>query len=158
MVGGASSREAPTVEAEGRARAERTANMDPMSVTLDVSKLSGWLKADASLNMEYMSVTLEVSQLEMSALKFCKPEKSELMSVMAETSQPAMGPYVAMASVGLASYARTAACRSALVVKMVAAVPRMFMASIAYWTCRYTTVTQACCTICCRIHHNSEGS
>jgi len=31
------------VEAEGRAREERTANMLFMSVTLDVSKLSGWL-------------------------------------------------------------------------------------------------------------------
>ena len=47
MVGGASSREAPTVEAEGRARAERTENMDRMSVTLDVSRLSGWLNAVA---------------------------------------------------------------------------------------------------------------
>ena len=47
MVGGASSREAPTVQVEGRARAERTLNMDPMSVTLDVSRLSGRLNADA---------------------------------------------------------------------------------------------------------------
>ena len=38
---------APTVEAEGRARAERTRNMLSMSVTLDVSKLSGWLNAVA---------------------------------------------------------------------------------------------------------------
>ena len=34
------------MEAEGRARAERTLNMYAMSVTLDVSKLSGWLNAD----------------------------------------------------------------------------------------------------------------
>ena len=47
-VGGASSKEASTVEAEGRARAERTRNMYSMSVTLDVSKLSGWLNARAS--------------------------------------------------------------------------------------------------------------
>ena len=47
MVGGASGREAPTVEAEGRARAERTSNIHAMSVTLDVSRLSGWLNADA---------------------------------------------------------------------------------------------------------------
>ena len=40
------------------------------------------------------------------------------MSVMAETSQSAMGPYVAMAAVGLALYARTAVCREALVVKV----------------------------------------
>ena len=52
MVGGASSREAPTVEAEGRARAERTANMCRMLVTLDVSRLSGWLNADASCRVE----------------------------------------------------------------------------------------------------------
>ena len=31
-----------------RARAERTKNMFRMSVTLDVSKLSGWLNADAA--------------------------------------------------------------------------------------------------------------
>ena len=37
----------PTLEAEGRARAERTLNMNPMYVTLDVSKLSGWLNTDA---------------------------------------------------------------------------------------------------------------
>ena len=38
---------APTVEAEGRARAERTENIQPMFVTLDVSRLSGWLNAVA---------------------------------------------------------------------------------------------------------------
>ena len=32
----------------GEACAERTLNMPPMSVTLDVSKLSGWLNAFAS--------------------------------------------------------------------------------------------------------------
>ena len=47
-------------------------------------------------------VTLEVSHLEMSALKFIKLKKSWSMSVMAETSQSAMGPYVAMAAAGLA--------------------------------------------------------
>ena len=74
--------------------------MPCMSVTLEVSKLSGWLKADATCrvegracdaggevcepgggmawggertwNMRRMVVTLEVSQLEMSALKFLK--------------------------------------------------------------------------------------
>ena len=43
---------APTVEVEGRARAERTKNMYPMSVTLDVSRLSGWLNADAYCRVE----------------------------------------------------------------------------------------------------------
>ena len=47
-------------------------------------------------------MTLEVSQLEISVLKFVKSRKRELMSVMAETSQLAMGPYVAMAAVGSA--------------------------------------------------------
>ena len=45
-----------------------------------------------------MVVTLEVSQLDISALKFLKLcAKRELMSVTAETSQSAMGPYVAIA-------------------------------------------------------------
>eukprot|EP00964_Phaeocystis_antarctica_P116987 scaffold80854_cov54-Phaeocystis_antarctica.AAC.1 len=51
-------------------------------------------------NMPCMVVTLEVSQLETSASKIFKFLKSSLMSVMAETSQLAMGPYVAMVAVG----------------------------------------------------------
>ena len=35
-----------------RARAERTWNMARMVVTLDVSKLSGWLNADAACRVE----------------------------------------------------------------------------------------------------------
>ena len=35
-----------------RARAERTRNIQPMTVTLDVSKLSGWLNADACCRVE----------------------------------------------------------------------------------------------------------
>ena len=54
-------------------RAERTWNILLMSVTLDVSKLSGWLNADAPLNLLAMVVTPEVFQLEMSALKFVNP-------------------------------------------------------------------------------------
>ena len=42
---------------------ERTTNMPNTVVTLEVSKLSGWLNADAPLNMRYMVVTLEVSKL-----------------------------------------------------------------------------------------------
>ena len=80
---------------------ERTLNIQSMLVTLEVSKLSGWLnalavcrvemgartmrgevrgreaggsEAAATLNISSMVVTLEVSQLEMSALKFCKPK------------------------------------------------------------------------------------
>ena len=33
--------------AAGRARAERTENIDDMPVTLEVSRLSGWLNPDA---------------------------------------------------------------------------------------------------------------
>ena len=58
-----------------RARAERTRNMLAMFVTMEVSRLSGWLKACAPENILYMVVTLEVSQLEMSALKFVKSLK-----------------------------------------------------------------------------------
>ena len=70
-----------------------------------------------------MSVTPEVSQLEISALKFFNLLKSPFMSVMPETSQPAMGPYVAMAAVGLALNAWTAVSREALVVKVAGQVP-----------------------------------
>ena len=43
----------PTQKAAGaRARAERTLNMEYMSVTLEVSKLSGWLNADADCRVE----------------------------------------------------------------------------------------------------------
>ena len=48
----AACREDPTVEAAGRARAERTKNISSMLVTLDVSKLSGWLNADALCRAE----------------------------------------------------------------------------------------------------------
>ena len=48
----AACRETPTVEAADGARAERTANIHPMLVTLDVSKLSGWLNAVASCRVE----------------------------------------------------------------------------------------------------------
>ena len=63
----------PTVEAEGRARAERTSNMYAMSVTLDVS------------------------QLEMSALNWFKFWKSLFMFETAETPQLEIGPYIAVA-------------------------------------------------------------
>ena len=46
-------REGPAVKAGGaRACAERTWNMLRMVVTLDVSKLSGWLNADAPCRVE----------------------------------------------------------------------------------------------------------
>ena len=61
-------REAPIVEAAGRARAERTSNMD------------------------CMVVTLEVSQFDMSALNWFKLEKRYDMLVIAETPQLEMGP------------------------------------------------------------------
>ena len=44
--------EGPTQGWGGRARAERTWNIWDMVVTLDVSKLSGWLNADADCRVE----------------------------------------------------------------------------------------------------------
>ena len=61
-----------------------------------------------------MSVTPEVSQLETSSLKSGSSAKSSLMSETAETSQPAMGPYVAMAEAGLVMKAWTALLRLGL--------------------------------------------
>ena len=55
----AACRKAPTVGVEGRAGAERTAhpaNMYLMSVTLDVSRLSGWLNADANCRVTRESI------------------------------------------------------------------------------------------------------
>ena len=69
----AACREAPTVEDERRARAERTENIHPMSVTLDVS------------------------QLDMSALNWAIFAKSLFIFVTAETPQLEIGPYVAVA-------------------------------------------------------------
>ena len=42
---------------------ERTQNMLDMVVTLEVSKLSGWLNAAALWNMQNVFLTLEVSKL-----------------------------------------------------------------------------------------------
>jgi hypothetical protein len=88
-----------------------------MFVTRDVSQLSGWLNTDAYRNIAYMVVTLEMSQLEISALKPFKFWMRPLMSVMAETSQSAIRPYVAVAAVGLPLNAWTAVSREALLVK-----------------------------------------
>ena len=65
-----------------------------------------------------MRVTLDVSQLDTSALKLFKLWKSQLMSVMADTHQSAMGPYVTVAAAGSALNAWTAVCREALLVKV----------------------------------------
>ena len=51
--------------------------------------------------MQLMLVTPEVFQPEMFALKDVRPVKTSDMSVMAETSQSAMGPYSAMAEAAL---------------------------------------------------------
>ena len=72
--------ECPTGNCERRARGERTSNISSMFVTP------------------------EVLQLDMSALKSSEPEKSPLMSVMDETSQVSMGPYVPSAEAGSALY------------------------------------------------------
>ena len=68
--------------------------------------------------MEPMLVTPEVSQLDMSALKLRWFQQSPPISVMAETSQSAMGPYVATAAVWLMSNDWTAVFREAWLVKV----------------------------------------
>jgi hypothetical protein len=75
-------------------------------------------RAERTSNILYMVVTPDVSQPEMSALKFFKFWKSQLMSVMAETHQSAMGPYVAMAKAAFESNSVTAVFREALFVKV----------------------------------------
>ena len=65
-----------------------------------------------------MLVTPEVSQLDMSALKLRWFQQSPPISVMAETSQSAMGPYVATAAVWLMSNDWTAVFREAWLVKV----------------------------------------
>ena len=80
-------------------------------------EVEGSLRVERTRNIWLMSVTPEVSQLETSASKRVKPKKSQLMSVMAETSQSVMRPCVAVAAVGLALYAWTAVFREAVVVK-----------------------------------------
>ena len=65
-------------------------------------QIGGRTGVERTRNIRYMVVTLDVFQLEMSALKFFKAWKSSIMSVMAETSQSAMGPHFAVAAVGLA--------------------------------------------------------
>ena len=83
------------VEPAGRARAERTLNISPMDVTL------------------------EVSQLDMSALNWAKSEKSWYMLVIAETPQLEMGPYVVVAEALSALYSWAAVRREAVSVNMV---------------------------------------
>ncbi len=66
---------------------------------------SRWRSAGLTLtlNISPMSVTPEVFQLEMFASKCVKPENSPFMSETDETSQLAMGPYVAMVEAASAS-------------------------------------------------------
>merc|ERR1740139_1126096 len=78
-------------------------NIWDMSVTLEVTKLSGWSNSTALSNIPDMSVTLEVSQLVRGSLNSANPAKSSLMSVMAETSQSPMMPHFSMAAILLAS-------------------------------------------------------
>ena len=69
----------------------------------EIKQREAWIQVGAEArtehtsNMKLMSVTPAVFQPEMSALKDAMSFKSSDMSVMAETSQWAMGPYSAMA-------------------------------------------------------------
>ena len=77
----------------------------------------GGARAERTLNMLIMLVTLDVSQLDMSALNCPKPWKRLDMSVMAETSQPSMGPCVLVASFASALYSWAAVRRELLSAK-----------------------------------------
>ena len=55
-------------------------------------RLPGGARTQRTLNMKSILVTLDVSQLDMSPLNCCRLSKRLDMSVMAETSQPSMGP------------------------------------------------------------------
>ena len=63
-------------------------------------------------------MTLEVSHLDIFASKVFMLKKRALMSVMAETHQSAMAPYVAMAVASFALKSVTAVFREAFVVKV----------------------------------------
>jgi hypothetical protein len=65
-----------------------------------------------------MFVTPEVFHLEMFALKSLKSLKSPCMSVMPETSHPAMEPYVAWATPASALKVATAVISSDLLVNL----------------------------------------
>ena len=80
-----------------------------MSGLRPAQKRAGWVQVQAgarperTLNISLMSVTPAVFHAEMFALNVVKSLKSWAILVMAETSQSAMGPYVAMAEVASAS-------------------------------------------------------
>ena len=65
-----------------------------------------------------MSVTLEVFQFDMFASKVFMLNKSQLMSVMPETSQPAIRPYVASAEAVISLNSSTAVFRATLRVNL----------------------------------------
>ena len=68
-----------------------------------------------TLNMPFMSVTLDVFQLETSSSKVAKPLNRYLMSVIDETTQPEIGPYVLRAVARSLTHIWTAVSREALV-------------------------------------------
>ena len=137
--------------------------MARMSVTLDVSRLSGWLKADAPENISLMSVTLDVSQLDMSALNCCRLEKRLDMSVMAETSQPSMGPCVLVAAVASALYSWAAVRRVLLSVKVAGHTPKPSQA-VPYLTSnsahaqRMRTLFVSDSAVPCQVERGAHGA
>ena len=67
------------------------------------------------MNILYMLVTPDVSQLEMSSLKVSKPRNRVPMSVIDETTQPEIGPYVLRAVAWSLTHIWTAVSREAWV-------------------------------------------
>ena len=73
---------------------------------------------EGTINILYMVVTLDVSQLETSSSKVFKFLNRSLMSVIDETTQPEIGPYALRAAARSLTHSWTAACRVALVEKV----------------------------------------
>merc|ERR1740139_2070044 len=70
----------------GWLNADAPRNISAMSVTLEVTKLSGWLNANAFANIPDMAVTLEVSRLS-GWLNATADRNISAMSVTLEVSQ-----------------------------------------------------------------------
>ena len=103
-------------------------NISFMLVTLETSQSSGWLNCVPTqnppfackelLNVASMAVTLEVSQPEILTLKNSFPANRCDMSVISETSQWFIGPYVAVAVPEFSEYSDTAVARASFSVKL----------------------------------------
>ena len=126
-------------------------------------RLPGGARTQRTLNMKSILVTLDVSQLDMSALNCCRLKKRLDMSVMAETSQPSMGPCVLVASVASALYSWAAVCRALLSVKVAGHTPKLSQA-VPYLTSnsahaqRMRTLFVSDSAVPCQVERGAHGA